>query len=170
MLAFLSKVWYSSTYGIQMYIEGVQNMDNSSELIIVDKKVLPEVFTKVLQVKELLNSGGITSVQEAVDKVGVSRSAYYKYKDHVMEYNPRISNNIITLYMTMEDIPGVLSSVINHLAEYGANILTINQNIPSDGVAAVTVSLRMTDVTLEEEQLMKRLRELHGVVRVSKVS
>lgn len=87
-----------------------------------------------------------------------------------MEYNPRISNNIITLYMTMEDIPGVLSSVINHLAEYGANILTINQNIPSDGVAAVTVSLRMTDVTLEEEQLMKRLRELHGVVRVSKVS
>ena len=58
-------------------------MDNSSELIIVDKKVLPEVFTKVLQVKELLNSGGITSVQEAVDKVGVSRSAYYKYKDHV---------------------------------------------------------------------------------------
>lgn len=87
-----------------------------------------------------------------------------------MEYNPRISNNIITLYMTMEDIPGVLSSVINHLAEYGANILTINQNIPSDGVAAVTVSLRMTDVTLEEEQLMKRLRDLHGVVRVSKVS
>ena len=87
-----------------------------------------------------------------------------------MEYNPRISNNIITLYMTMEDIPGVLSSVINHLAEYGANILTINQNIPSDGVSAVTVSLRMTDVTLEEEQLMKRLRELHGVVRVSKVS
>ena len=78
MLAFLSKVWYSSTYGIQMYIEGVQNMDNSSDLIIVDKKVLPEVFTKVLQVKELLNSGGITSVQEAVDKVGVSRSAYYK--------------------------------------------------------------------------------------------
>ena len=74
MLAFLSKVWYSSTYGIQMYIEGVQNMDNSSELIIVDKKVLPEVFTKVLQVKELLNSGGITSVQEAVDKVGVSRT------------------------------------------------------------------------------------------------
>ena len=68
------------------------------------------------------------------------------------------------------DIPGVLSSVINHLAEYGANILTINQNIPSDGVAAVTVSIRMTDVTLEEEQLIQRLRALKGVVRVSKVS
>jgi len=75
-----------------------------------------------------------------------------------------------SFYLTMEDIPGVLSSVINHLAEYGANILTINQNIPSDGVAAVTVSIRMTDVTLEEEQLIQRLRALKGVVKVSKVS
>ena len=69
---------------------------------------------------------------------------------------------------TMEDVPGVLSSVINHLAEYGANILTINQNIPSDGVAAVTISIRMTDVTLEEEQLLQRLCQLRGVVRVSR--
>ena len=87
-----------------------------------------------------------------------------------MEYNSSSSNSIVTFYLTMEDIPGELSSVINHLAEYGANILTINQNIPSDGVAAVTVSIRMTDVTLEEEQLIQRLRALKGVVRVSKVS
>ena len=87
-----------------------------------------------------------------------------------MEYNSRAANNIITLYLVMEDIPGVLSSVINHLAEYGANILTINQNIPSDGVAAVTVSIRMTDVTLEEEHLMERLREMRGVVKLNKVS
>ena len=90
----------------------------------------------------------------------ISRSAFYKYKDRVMEYNSRESNAIVTFYMTMEDVPGVLSSVINHLAEYGANILTINQNIPSDGVAAVTISIRMTDVTLEEEQLLQRLCQL----------
>ena len=87
-----------------------------------------------------------------------------------MVYNSNASGNIVTFYLTMEDIPGVLSSVINHLAEYGANILTINQNIPSDGIAAVTVSIRMTDVTLEEQPLMQHLRDLHGVVQVSKVS
>ena len=108
------------------------------------------------------------STSEAVRLANISRSAFYKYKDRVMEYNSRESNAIVTFYMTMEDVPGVLSSVINHLAEYGANILTINQNIPSDGVAAVTISIRMTDVTLEEEQLLQRLCQLRGVVRVSR--
>lgn len=145
-------------------------MANEEKYLLIDEQVVPDIFKKVLEAKRQIATGRAKNASEAVKLADISRSAFYKYKDHVMEYNPRISNNIITLYMTMEDIPGVLSSVINHLAEYGANILTINQNIPSDGVAAVTVSLRMTDVTLEEEQLMKRLRELHGVVRVSKVS
>ena len=137
---------------------------------LVDAEVLPEVFLKVVKAKELLASGEVRSISAATRSVDLSRSAFYKYKDRVMEYNSSSSNSIVTFYLTMEDIPGVLSSVINHLAEYGANILTINQNIPSDGVAAVTVSIRMTDVTLEEEQLIQRLRALKGVVRVSKVS
>ena len=85
--------------------------------LLVDADVLPEVFVKVLQAKELLASGAVSNISAAAKQAGISRSAFYKYKDHVMENNPRISNNIITLYMTMEDIPGVLSSVINHLAE-----------------------------------------------------
>lgn len=145
-------------------------MSNEEKYLLVDERVVPEIFKKVLEAKKYIATGKAKNSSEAVKLANISRSAFYKYKDRVMEYNSRMANNIITLYMTMEDVPGVLSSVINHLADYGANILTINQNIPSDGVAAVTVSIRMTDVTLEEEQLMERLHSLHGVVRVSKVS
>lgn len=138
--------------------------------LLVDERVVPDIFKKVLQAKKYIATGKAKNSSDAVKLANISRSAFYKYKDRVMEYSPQMSNNIITFYMAMEDIPGVLSSAINHLYEYGANILTINQNIPSDGVAAVTISIRMTDVTLEEEQLIERLRDLKGIVRVNKVS
>lgn len=145
-------------------------MANEEKYLLVDERVVPEIFKKVLEAKKYIATGKAKNSSEAVKLANISRSAFYKYKDRVMEYNSQAANNIITLYLMMEDVPGVLSSVINHLAEYGANILTINQNIPSDGVAAVTISIRTTDVTLEEEQLFERLRQLRGVVRLSKVS
>ena len=137
---------------------------------LVAADALPEIFIRVAEAKCMMQTGEADTVGAATKMAGISRSAFYKYKDRVMEYNSNASGNIVTFYLTMEHIPGVLSSVINHLAEYGANILTINQNIPSDGIAAVTVSIRMTDVTLEEQPLMQHLRDLHGVVQVSKVS
>lgn len=145
-------------------------MSNEEKYLLVEESIAPDIFKKVLEAKKYLATGKARNSSEAVRLADISRSAFYKYKDRVMEYNSNDSGNIVTFYLTMEDIPGVLSSVINHLAEYGANILTINQNIPSDGIAAVTVSIRMTDVTLEEQPLMQRLRDLHGVVQVSKVS
>ena len=145
-------------------------MSNEEKYLLVEESIAPDIFIKVLEAKKYLATGKARNSSEAVRLADISRSAFYKYKDRVMEYNSNASGNIVTFYLTMEDIPGVLSSVINHLAEYGANILTINQNIPSDGIAAVTVSIRMTDVTLEEQPLMQRLRDLHGVVQVSKVS
>lgn len=138
--------------------------------LLVDERVVPDIFKKVLEAKRYIATGKAKNSSEAVRLANISRSAFYKYKDRVMEYNAQVSNNIVTFYMSMEDVPGVLSSAINHLYEYGANILTINQNIPNDGVAAVTISIRMSDVTLEEEQLMIRLGRLPGVVKVSKVS
>ena len=145
-------------------------MANEEKYLLVDERVVPEIFKKVLEAKKYIATGKAKNSSEAVKLANISRSAFYKYKDRVMEYNSQTANNIITLYLMMEDVPGGLSSVINHLAEYGANILTINQNIPSDGVAAVTISIRTTDVTLEEEQLFERPRQLRGVVRLSKVS
>ena len=143
-------------------------MVNEEKYLLVAESIAPEIFKKVREAKKYIATGKAANSSEAVRLANISRSAFYKYKDRVMEYNSRESNAIVTFYMTMEDVPGVLSSVINHLAEYGANILTINQNIPSDGVAAVTISIRMTDVTLEEEQLLQRLCQLRGVVRVSR--
>ena len=137
---------------------------------IVAANALPEIFVKVAEAKRMMQTGEADTVGAATKQVGISRSAFYKYKDAVQPFNDMKAEHIITFYCMLKDNTGVLSSVLSVFATSGANILTINQNIPSDGVAAVTVSLRMTDVTLEEEQLMKRLRELHGVVRVSKVS
>ena len=77
---------------------------------------------------------------------------------------------VVTLYFSLEDVPGVLSNIINTLYECGANIVTVNQNIPSDGAAPVTISIRTTDMTLEEEPLMERLYQCHGVIRVSRIS
>lgn len=150
----------------------MQEIDDTEEIkyLLVDERVVPDIFRKVLKAKKYLATGRAKNSSDAMKMVQISRSAFYKYKDKVLEYNTQIANNIVTLYICLEDIPGVLSSTINHLYEYGANIITINQNIPSDGVAVVTISIRMSDVTLEEDQLMDRLRALRGVVRVNKVS
>ena len=86
-----------------------------------------------------------------------------------MEYR-LADNNVITLFFSLEDLPGVLSSVINKLYECGANILTVNQNIPSDGVASVTISLRTSEITMAEPQLLEHLRQCAGVVRINKLS
>ena len=137
---------------------------------IVAANALPEIFVKVAEAKRMMQTGEADTVGAATKQVGISRSAFYKYKDAVQPFNDMKAEHIITFYCMLKDNTGVLSSVLSVFATSGANILTINQNIPSDGVAAVTVSIRMTDVTLEEEQLIQRLRALKGVVRVSKVS
>ena len=137
--------------------------------LLIDSQVLPDVFLKVVRAKEMLARGKVKSAAMAARACGISRSAFYKYKDSV-ELFDRGGGSMITLYFSLADEPGVLSAVLGCIYDAGANILTINQNIPSDGVAAVTVSIRMPDVTLEEEQLIQRLRALKGVVRVSKVS
>ena len=139
-------------------------MDNSSELIIVDKKVLPEVFTKVLQVKELLNSGGITSVQEAVDKVGVSRSAYYKYKDHVITLGESTRGRTAIISINLADEAGILSNVLNAISASGANVLTINQTIPINNVANVTISIETGELVIGLTKLLNKIAKMQGVM------
>ena len=139
-------------------------MDNSSELIIVDKKVLPEVFTKVLQVKELLNSGGITSVQEAVDKVGVSRSAYYKYTDHEFTLGESTRGRTAIISINLADEAGILSNVLNAISASGANVLTINQTIPINNVANVTISIETGELVIGLTKLLNKIAKMQGVM------
>lgn len=100
---------------------------------------------------------------------GISRSAFYKYKDSIHEYDPHLSDSMMTLYFSLEDEPGVLSSVINNLYTLGANIITINQNIPIDGVAPVTISIRLGNSTSTPEHLKATLSALTGVVKVKEI-
>ena len=145
-------------------------MVNEEKYLLVAESIAPEIFKKVLEAKKYIATGKAANSSEAVRLANISRSAFYKYKDRVMEYNSRESNAIVTFYMTMEDVPGVLSSVINHLAEYGANILTINQSIPSNGAAMVTISAETTDLLCPVEELLKQISAQSGVLKAGIVA
>ena len=145
-------------------------MDNKSQLIVVDSAVLPEVILKVLEVKKLLANKEEKSSASACKRVGVSRSAYYKYRSCVFSYEEKIMQRIITLYMILKDEPGVLSSVLVSLHNLNSNILTVNQSIPIDGVATVTISLRLNE-SFDEAIVMKSIiAGLKGVVEVHLLS
>ncbi len=134
---------------------------SKNSLVLVDLKVLPDVYQKVLQAKKLLADGECKEISDAVKKVGLSRSAYYKYKDYVFPFNQM--QGIITLSFVVSDITGVLSSILSLLAEAKINVLTINQNIPVNSVANVTISIQnnLSEVPLQE--LVDNLGSLKGV-------
>lgn len=134
-------------------------------MLLVDTAVLPEVFLKVVEAKRLLAIGKVRNITEAAKAVGISRSAMYKYKDSVFIHNENIDENVVTLNTSLVDRPGVLSGFINELSHMGANILTVNQNIPVDGVAPVSVSARLGQ-NIETAGLVQRLERLDGVVDV----
>ena len=115
----------------------------NSQFIVVNASVLPEIFVKVLEVKKLLASREEKSSASACKRVGISRSAYYKYRDCVFSYEERLTQNVITISAVLRDEEGVLSNVLSKLYSLNVNILTLNQSVPVDGVATVTVSLRL---------------------------
>ncbi len=133
------------------------------EFFLVKSDMLPDVFNKVMAVKRLLNAGKAESVNEAVQKVGLSRSAYYKYKDAVLPFYETSRGRLVTMVFVVEDFPGILSGIINCLAEAKANILTINQNSPINGLADVSVSIETDQVTQDIEHLLDDLGRIPGV-------
>ncbi|MEA5010730.1 MAG: ACT domain-containing protein [Angelakisella sp.] len=137
----------------------------TSKLLLVDSCVLPEVFQKVVEAKRLLAVGKAKNLSDAAKMAGISRSAMYKYKDYVFMHNENIDENVVTMTTNLEDRPGVLSALINELSRCGANILTVNQNIPVDGVAPVSISARL-DRDASSTDLVARLEQLPGVVEV----
>ena len=146
------------------------NSAEISQLIVVSSNVLPEIFPKVLEVKKLLARGEEKSSASACKTVGISRSAFYKYKDCVYSYEEKLTQKIISLYAVLKDEPGVLSSVLATLHTLNANILTVNQNIPIDSVAAVTISLRLNGNAEETYLLKSILSGLYGVVDIKIIS
>lgn len=143
--------------------------NDQSRMILVDSAVLPEVFVRVIKAKELLASGKVSTASEAARIAGISRSAFYKYKDAVFPYETQNTGRIITVDLELCDQPGVLSGVLSAFAQAGANILTVNQNIPSKGSALVSITARIDRLHIPAEDFIKKLLAAEGVERVTRV-
>ena len=140
-------------------------MANSPKYYIVEASALPEVFLKVAEAKRLLTTGEASTVKEATRMTGISRSAFYKYRDAVLPFQNLMTGRIITFQFRLHDEPGILSTILAILAKYEANILTINSIIPTNGSALVTISAETTDMTITLEELLRLLNATPGVVK-----
>ncbi len=138
-------------------------MKQESVFFLVESFILPEVFSKVIEVKKILSTGKIKTVNDAVKEVGISRSAYYKYKDYIFPFYETSRGKVLTLFFVVEDFSGILSSIINKIASAKANILTINQNIPINGLADVTVSIETFEMKDDMQKLMSEIEKIEGV-------
>ena len=140
-------------------------MAKKPKYFIVEAEKLPEVFVKVVEAKRMLELREVSTINEAAQRVGISRSAFYKYKDAVMPFNDMMSGHIVTFQSILRDEPGVLSAILNIFAASGANILTINQSIPGNGCAAVTVGAETSGLQEPLDELLRQLNEVEGVVQ-----
>ena len=145
-------------------------MDNTPKYYIVEASALPEVFLKVAEAKRMLESGEATTVGEATKATGISRSAFYKYRDAMMPFQNLMAGRIITFQLTLKDRTGVLSGILSIFAYNGANILTINQNIPVSGCAIVTITAETGEMHCSVEDLLKRMSNMDGVVKAEIVA
>ncbi len=140
-------------------------MSRMPKYFIVEAQALPEVFLRVAEAKQMLELGEVQTVNEAVRQAGISRSAFYKYKDAVRPFNDMMHGRIVTIQTLLKDEPGVLSSILCEFAAYGGNILTINQTIPVNGCAAVTIAAETGELNCELEVLLQRLERLEYVIK-----
>lgn len=144
--------------------------EKHSRYYLVEGAALPEVFIRVTEAKELLDTGEVQTVAEAAARVGISRSAYYKYKNAVMPFRDLGRGQIVTFQIVLRHQMGVLSAVLSLFAGTGANILTINQGIPTDGTAPVTVTSDTADMQISTEDLLAQLHEVDGVIKAAVVA
>lgn len=136
--------------------------------LLVDMSILPEVYTKVIKAKGYLLSGEASNASQAVKMAGISRSAYYKYKDKIFEYSEQ-GDDVSTLNAKLRDNAGVLSSVMNELYMAGANILAVNQSIPVNNIADVSITVRFSDKDVLNDGLEEKIKNISGVLSAEMV-
>ena len=137
-----------------------------SRYYVVKEQAVPEVLLKVVQAKKLIDSGKAVSVNEAAEAVGISRSSFYKYKEDIFDVHDNAQGTTITLTFQMEDEPGILSDVLKVIAEFGANILTIHQSIPINGVASLSLSVQVLETTRDISEMLETMGKHRGVRNV----
>ncbi len=139
---------------------------DTASYYIIKRKALPEVFLKVVQAKNLLEKEKAITIQEAVDAVGISRSSFYKYKDTIYPFYENSRGRAITVALKLDDEPGLLSCVLNIITRYKANILTIHQTIPINGVANITLSMEILPTSGDIQEMISTLEDNDGIHQV----
>ena len=140
-------------------------MTDSPKYYIVKSSALPEVFLKVAEAKRLLQTGEALTVNDATRMTGISRSAFYKYRDSVLPFQNMMTGRIITFQFMLHDRKGLLSSLLSIFAEHKANIQTINSIVPTNGAALVTISAETIDLAIPIEELLREVSSLPGVIK-----
>ena len=140
-------------------------MPKQPKYYIIDASVLPEIYSKVAEAQRLLATGEVMTVNDACKRLGISRSAFYKYRDTVLPFQSIVNGRILTFQMMLHDEPGVLSAVLAVYANRKANVMTINSIIPTNGHALATISAELTDLTVSLEDLLEELRNTNGVIK-----
>ena len=138
-------------------------MADKTSYFVLKERAVPEVLLKVVEAKRLIDSGKALSVQEATDAVGISRSSFYKYKDDIFPFHENEKGRTITLVIRIEDEPGLLSVVLKTIADFHANILTIHQSIPVNGIASLTLSVDVFPETGDVEQMVSTIETISGI-------
>lgn len=141
-------------------------MRETASYYVVKKKAVPPVLLKVVEAKRLLETQKAATIQEATDAVGISRSSYYKYKDDIFQFHDNSQGTTFTLTFQMDDEPGRLSEVLKIIADYQANILTIHQSIPINGVASLSLSIQVLEITGDISRMIEQLESRRGVHHV----
>ena len=138
-------------------------MAEKTSFFVLREKAVPEVLLKVVEAKRLLDSGKVESVQDATEAVGISRSSFYKYKDDIFPYHENQKGNTITMVIQLDDEPGLLSIVLKTIADFHANILTIHQSIPVNGIASLSLSIDVFPTTGNVEDMKNSIESVQGI-------
>lgn len=141
-----------------------------SKYYLVDDSLLPEAFGKVIEARKMIDNGEVKNVSEAVKAVGISRASYYKYKDYVYEVQQSSWQRKAVISFLLDHKSGILSQVLNAISNRGANILTINQNIPINDSASVVISLDLRKIDGTIDELIKDINSINGTNKVNLVA
>ena len=138
-------------------------MTEKGKYFVLKQKAVPEVLLKVVEAKRMLDSDPSMTVQEATDRLGISRSSFYKYKDDIFPFREKTKGQNITFILQMDDEPGLLSGVLKTIAYYHGNILTVHQSIPSNGIASLTLSVQILPAQGDAEAMVAEIEHIEGV-------
>ena len=138
-------------------------MAEKTKYYVLKEKAVPEVLLKVVEAKRLLDSGKVASIQEATEITGISRSSFYKYQDDIFQFHENAKGTTITMIIQMDDEPGLLAAVLKCVADYKANILTIHQSIPVNGIATLTLSIDILPQTGDVAEMVTKIESVGGI-------